>query len=124
MGTPSEPLEATVREELLAGATELFTRKGYASTTVREIVTAAGVTKPVLYYYFRNKEGIYLELIRQPFARFDALLDAFQRRGKEPPSKRILRLSDQVILPCPGKSGGGEADVFHLLWPASGGTLF
>jgi TetR/AcrR family transcriptional regulator len=96
MGTPSEPLEATVREELLAGATELFTRKGYASTTVREIVTAAGVTKPVLYYYFRNKEGIYLELIRQPYARFDALLDA-SRGGHGSAIKRILRLSDELF---------------------------
>ena len=60
-----------VRERLLTGATELFTRKGYAATTVREIVAAAGVTKPVLYYYFRNKEGIYLELIRGAFAKFE-----------------------------------------------------
>lgn len=96
MGTPSEPLEATVREELLAEATELFTRKGYASTTVREIVTAAGVTKPVLYYYFRNKEGIYLELIRRPYARFDTLLDAF-RGGHGSAIKRILRLSDELL---------------------------
>jgi TetR/AcrR family transcriptional regulator len=95
-GTPSEPLEATVRETLLAGATDLFTRKGYASTTVREIVTAAGVTKPVLYYYFRNKEGIYLELFRQPYAQFDALLDAF-RSGHGSAIKRILRLSDELF---------------------------
>ena len=95
-GISSEPLEATVREGLLAGATELFTQKGYAPTTVREIVTAAGVTKPVLYYYFRNKEGIYLELIRHPFAKFDALLDA--SRGEQgSPTKRILRLSDQLF---------------------------
>lgn len=96
MGTPSEPLEATVPEELLAGATELFTRKGYASTTVREIVTAAGVTKPVLYYYFRNKEGIYLELIRQPYARFAALLDAFHR-GHGSAITSLLRLSDELF---------------------------
>ena len=43
------------RERLLSGATELFASKGYAATTVREIVERAGVTKPVLYYYFRSK---------------------------------------------------------------------
>jgi AcrR family transcriptional regulator len=32
-------------------------------SSVREIVALAGVTKPVLYYYFRNKEDIYLALI-------------------------------------------------------------
>ena len=71
-GTP----DVAVRERLLKSATDLFTRKGYAGTTVREIVAAAGVTKPVLYYYFRNKEGIYLELMREGFSRFDSLVGA------------------------------------------------
>jgi len=65
-----------VRGRLLAGAAGLFASKGYAATTVREIVDRAGVTKPVLYYYFRSKEGIYLELMREPLERFAALLDA------------------------------------------------
>jgi TetR/AcrR family transcriptional regulator len=73
---PAEPGNDSVRQRLLTAATELFTRKGYAATTVREIVASAGVTKPVLYYYFRNKEGIYLELIRKAFANLDNLLEA------------------------------------------------
>ena len=64
-----------VRKRLLSGATHLFASKGYAATTVREIVERAGVTKPVLYYYFRSKEGIYLELMREPFGRFSAAVE-------------------------------------------------
>jgi TetR/AcrR family transcriptional regulator len=64
-----------VRERLLSGATGLFAAKGYAATTVREIVERAGVTKPVLYYYFRSKEGIYLDLMREPFGKFAALVE-------------------------------------------------
>lgn len=64
-----------VRKRLLSGATGLFASKGYAATTVREIVERAGVTKPVLYYYFRNKEGIYLDLMREPFGRFSAAVE-------------------------------------------------
>lgn len=52
-----------VRERLLTEALRLFTSRGYATTTVREIVEAAGVTKPVLYYYFNSKEGLYLEIM-------------------------------------------------------------
>jgi TetR/AcrR family transcriptional regulator len=52
-----------VRERLLTEALRLFTSRGYAATTVREIVEAAGVTKPVLYYYFGSKEGLYLEIM-------------------------------------------------------------
>ncbi|MDO8739327.1 TetR/AcrR family transcriptional regulator [Candidatus Deferrimicrobium sp.] len=64
-----------VRARLLSGATGLFASKGYSATTVREIVERAGVTKPVLYYYFRSKEGIYIELMREPFGKFAALVE-------------------------------------------------
>jgi TetR/AcrR family transcriptional regulator len=52
-----------VRERLLVEALRLFTSRGFSATTVREIVEAAGVTKPVLYYYFGSKEGLYLEIM-------------------------------------------------------------
>jgi AcrR family transcriptional regulator len=64
-----------VRARLLCGATGLFASRGYAATTVREIVERAGVTKPVLYYYFSSKEGIYLEIMREPFGKFAALVE-------------------------------------------------
>ncbi|MGD8290182.1 MAG: TetR/AcrR family transcriptional regulator [Desulfobacterales bacterium] len=44
-------------------ASRLFAEKGYASTTVREIVSRAGVSKPVLYYYFQSKEGLYYAIL-------------------------------------------------------------
>jgi len=33
-------------------------------TSVREVVADAGVTKPTLYYYFENKEALYLEAVK------------------------------------------------------------
>jgi TetR/AcrR family transcriptional regulator len=53
------------RQRLLLAATRLFARTGYAATSVREIVEAAGVTKPVLYYYFQSKEGLYLAILEE-----------------------------------------------------------
>lgn len=64
------------RKRLLDSAAELFNTKGYAATTVREIVKTAGVTKPVLYYYFHNKEGIFLELMQGTYVRFNELTDS------------------------------------------------
>jgi AcrR family transcriptional regulator len=52
-------LENNARERLLETATALFAEKGYASASVREIVERAGVSKPVLYYYFKSKEGLF-----------------------------------------------------------------
>jgi len=96
-GNPkASSLDLAVRERLLAGATQLFNQKGYNGTTVREIVASAGVTKPVLYYYFRNKEGIYLELIRGAFAKFGAILDE-TRKERGNAIERLLRFSDRLF---------------------------
>jgi TetR/AcrR family transcriptional regulator len=91
----TEPGNDSVRHRLLAAATDLFTQRGYAATTVREIVGAAGVTKPVLYYYFRNKEGIYLELMRQAFARLDELIGGSAGDGGSA-TQKLLRLCDRT----------------------------
>ncbi len=56
-------LENNSRERLLETATELFAEKGYAATSVREIVERAGVSKPVLYYYFNSKEGLFYAIL-------------------------------------------------------------
>lgn len=68
-----------VRERLLVAALDLFNRKGYAATTVREIVAAAGVTKPVLYYHFGNKEGLFRAMLGDVLARFESNLAALER---------------------------------------------
>lgn len=79
---------------------ELFDQKGYAATTVREIVEAAGVTKPVLYYHYGNKEGIYLALMEGAYAAFSEALSAAGRDGRGP-RERILGLCDALYaLTC------------------------
>jgi AcrR family transcriptional regulator len=64
-----------VRQRLIEESISLFVRRGYAATTVREIVEAAGVSKPVLYYYFKSKEGLYLEIMNGIGLLFDQQLE-------------------------------------------------
>jgi TetR/AcrR family transcriptional regulator len=74
------------RERLLTAALKLFTAKGYAAAPVREIVAAAGVSKPALYYYFGSKEGIYLELMQNTYVIFrerTALLTTYPGNARE-----------------------------------------
>jgi len=62
------------RDLLLNVALDLFSRKGYADTSVREIVGGAGVTPPTLYYHFMNKEGLYSYLVTDCFKKFHDVL--------------------------------------------------
>jgi AcrR family transcriptional regulator len=47
-------------EQTLAAAHTLFAARGYATVTMDEVAAAVGVTKPLLYNYFGNKERLYL----------------------------------------------------------------
>ncbi len=47
-------------EQTLGAAHELFAERGYAAVTMDEIAAAVGVTKPLLYNYFGNKERLYI----------------------------------------------------------------
>jgi len=84
-----------VRERLLIAAVRLFAHKGYAATSVREIVQAAGVTKPTLYYYFRNKEGIFNAMMDEAVAANRAVLAEVRQSGGTA-TERIILLIDRV----------------------------
>jgi AcrR family transcriptional regulator len=47
-------------EQTLEAAHALFAERGYAAVTMDEIAAAVGVTKPLLYNYFGNKEQLYI----------------------------------------------------------------
>jgi len=47
-------------QQMLDVAQDLFARRGYAAVTMDEVAAAVGVTKPLLYNYFGNKERLYL----------------------------------------------------------------
>jgi TetR/AcrR family transcriptional regulator len=89
----ARPRNCPVRDRLLQAAMELFASRGYAATSIREIVEAAGVTKPVLYYHFQSKEGLFLAL----FAALQATMDETLARSLAASGSaraRIVRLFD------------------------------
>ena len=47
-------------QQMLAVARGLFAQRGYAEVTMDEVAAAVGVTKPLLYTYFGNKEQLFL----------------------------------------------------------------
>jgi outer membrane protein len=56
-------LPADPRQRLLDVGLKLFANRGYAGTSVQDITDEAKVTKPTLYYYFGNKEGLFQALV-------------------------------------------------------------
>lgn len=63
MVRPSTKSSSATRQQILQAALRQFAHSGYAGASVQAIVDAAKVTKPVLYYHFDSKEGLYTALI-------------------------------------------------------------
>ncbi|WP_233457025.1 TetR/AcrR family transcriptional regulator [Blautia producta] len=58
--------EPEVRKgELLDAAQKLFVEKGYAKTTVTDILNVHGLSKGVFYYYFKSKEEVMDAIIQR-----------------------------------------------------------
>lgn len=59
---PSRP-GATARDEILDAAAQLFTTKGFASTSTRSIADAVGIRQSSLYHHFKTKDDILQDLL-------------------------------------------------------------
>jgi TetR/AcrR family transcriptional repressor of nem operon len=53
------------REKILESARRLFNRKGYAATSIEEIMRAAGLTHGGFYRHFNGKDELYAAAVRQ-----------------------------------------------------------
>jgi len=70
------------RQVILNAALQVFAEHGYSGSSIRQICAEAGVTKPMLYYYFRSKEHLYQELMIDIFNDFrKGLLRASKVQG-------------------------------------------
>ena len=114
-----------VARHIARAAARLFAERGYDATSVREIVEAAGVAKPTLYYYFRSKEGLAQALLTVPLTnlvatlRTDRLAGGRSRfsassRSSRPSTPSAARIPDRAgsfMHSCSARSG--------RKWPAS-----
>lgn len=64
MNMPAAPPAAEpTRDVILDAAEELFSQRGYAATTIKQIGTASATNPALLYYYYGSKEGLYRAVI-------------------------------------------------------------
>jgi AcrR family transcriptional regulator len=57
--------EGDVRDRIFRSALVHFSQKGFAATSLREVSLDAQTTKPMIYYYFGSKEGLYGSIVKE-----------------------------------------------------------
>ena len=108
--TTSEP---GLREKILSTAKNLFIQHGYHGLAMRQIAEALDVSKPALYYHFKDKEELFLAILKAYLDEMETVLDRITTetvtcRQKirnfmeyvfiQPPEQRaIIRLASQEM---------------------------
>lgn len=69
------------RTRLLSEAARIFSEKGYAKASTREICAAAGLNVAAIHYHFGGKDGLYRAVLQGPIHAISAQLEGFDDPG-------------------------------------------
>jgi AcrR family transcriptional regulator len=58
------------KEAIIQAAVDLFAERGFHATSTSEVAAQAGVSEGIIFYYFKNKEGILVELLGRVFGEY------------------------------------------------------
>jgi AcrR family transcriptional regulator len=87
--------EARIRT-ILEAAIELFSEKGYESTTMEEIAKRAELSKGLLYFYFDSKEEIFIKIVEEAYDRLLPRLRILKGEKLDPPSKLMKFIETEL----------------------------
>jgi AcrR family transcriptional regulator len=71
------------RERILDVAYESIVQKGFAATSVEELVEAAGITKSGFFYHFRDKNDMARQLFERFLAEDEGIVETLEQRARE-----------------------------------------
>src|SRR5688572_21463638 len=71
------------RVRILDLAYDAVIRKGFAATSIEELVEAAGITKSGFFYHFKDKNDLARQLLERYAAENEVFLEALTSRARE-----------------------------------------
>jgi AcrR family transcriptional regulator len=96
-------------DRLLAAALRLFITQGYHATSVEEIAGAAGLTKGAVYFYFKSKSRVLVELLdRVEAATIAPTIRAVDAAGADPRDRLVAFMHAQSL------AGAERAELMML----------
>jgi len=102
------PVSVTVehekrRREILESALDVFVEEGYADTTFQKIADRCGITRTILYLYFKNKREIFMFSIKRFTEKLEEEIRA-TASGSAASHETLERLSTLVLRRCTGQA--------------------
>lgn len=88
--------DSATKAYILKHAERLFAKRGYSGVSMREIAEAAQMTKANLYYYFKDKESLYVQVLEQDML---ALINALEQASQQGNTchEKILHMTETFM---------------------------
>lgn len=81
---------AATRQAILDNARTIFARKGYRGASVTDLTAGLAVTRANFYYYFTDKEQLFIELGTATYHEILVVIDAFDELPTRPDLTEML----------------------------------
>lgn len=79
-------------ERILREGWQLFEQKGYRGVSIDELCARCNLTKPTLYYYFHDKENLFVQVLQYKLKGFHAVIE---QPGNI--SERLQRIAASIL---------------------------
>jgi AcrR family transcriptional regulator len=101
-GRPLTSENAALRERIVSAAIDEFARAGFEGARIERVARAAGCSRPLVYFYFRDKQALFAaalaagaerragQMEKQPPSLAEALVYWFEQNRAEPARIRLL----------------------------------
>lgn len=113
-GNKRQQQSLETRQAILNVSLDLFVRRGFAATTVRDLAKAAGISPGLMFHYFASKEALLQEHIRviaqgidsvsrilrsskDPLKTFHSIAQTTLESLREPYTRNLFLLANQVL---------------------------
>jgi AcrR family transcriptional regulator len=110
--------EQSQSERILLAAFESISTKGYANVSMRDIADEAGVVLSQLNYYFKNKEGLFKEVVRIMIGKYLHEIEE-SLKAEDSPKERVKSLIKYF-----SKMLKYNPELFRLLYDFTGLALW
>lgn len=88
------------KREILENALDVFVTEGYADTTFQKIADRCGITRTILYLYFKNKREIFMFSIKRFTEKLEAEIRAAATGQSTHSCETLERMASLVIDRC------------------------
>jgi TetR/AcrR family transcriptional regulator len=102
------------RRQLLISAAKCFAKHGYRGTTTARIAAEAGVSEPIIYRHFKNKQDLFIALIERVAEEVLRNWREATRHAKTP-----LEKLQGLLYQNPATSDPWTRNVYQVLFHAS-----